>query len=253
MEKAQGQVGQVGHLLHHAHRLLGPGRGGRVPDDDFVDGIERQVEEKGILSSFFMSRTFSFLRSNDLIYGPAIRSYMMGEAPPAFDLLYWNGDGTNLPAKMAVEYLRGLCQGDRFAKAASSSSARSAALRREGAALRHRLRDRPHRRLEGSFDGVRQMGSKDKTFILSESGHIAGIVNPPSKGKYGHYTNEDLSLTDARLAGSSADLPRRVVVAALGGMAGEAVGRAGARAHPGDGGAGSRAGHLCHRRARGPA
>ena len=47
---------------------------------------------------------------------------------------------------------------------------------------------------KGSFNGVKQMGSKDKTFIVSQSGHIAGIVNPPSKGKYGHYTNTDLSL-----------------------------------------------------------
>ena len=77
--------------------------------DDFVDGIERQIGVDGMLQKSFMSRTFSFLRSNDLIYGPAIKSYMMGEAPPAFDLLYWNGDGTNLPGKMAVEYLRGLC------------------------------------------------------------------------------------------------------------------------------------------------
>ena len=45
-----------------------------------------------------------------------------------------------------------------------------------------------------SYDGIRQMGSKDKTFILSESGHIAGIVNPPSKKKYGHYTGSDLGL-----------------------------------------------------------
>jgi polyhydroxyalkanoate synthase len=54
-----------------------------------------------------MSKTFSFLRAKDLVYGPAVRSYMMGEAPPAFDLLYWNGDSTNLPGKMAVQYLRG--------------------------------------------------------------------------------------------------------------------------------------------------
>ena len=71
-------------------------------DDDFVDGIERQVQADGVLDKMFMSRTFSFLRSNDLIYQPAIKSYMLGEAPPAFDLLYWNGDGTNLPAKMSI-------------------------------------------------------------------------------------------------------------------------------------------------------
>mgnify|MGYP000243884962 FL=1 len=63
-----------------------------------------------------MAKTFSFLRAKDLIYGPAVRSYMMGEAPPAFDLLYWNGDGTHLPGKMTVQYLRGLCQSNDFAE-----------------------------------------------------------------------------------------------------------------------------------------
>ena len=84
--------------------------------DDFVDAIEEQCNQVGVLENRIMSRTFSFLRSNDLIYGPAIRSYLMGEAPPAFDLLYWNGDGTHLPAAMLMEYLRGLCQQNRFAR-----------------------------------------------------------------------------------------------------------------------------------------
>ena len=78
--------------------------------DDFIDGIEAEIEDKGVLPSVIMARTFTFLRSNDLVYTPAIKSYMMGETPPAFDLLYWNGDGANLPAKMAMQYLRGLCQ-----------------------------------------------------------------------------------------------------------------------------------------------
>ncbi|MBT4567818.1 MAG: class I poly(R)-hydroxyalkanoic acid synthase, partial [Marinovum sp.] len=84
--------------------------------NDFIDGIEQEVGAKGILESYIMARTFSFLRSNDLIYTPAIKSYMMGKAPPAFDLLYWNGDGANLPGKMAVQYLRGLCQRNEFAE-----------------------------------------------------------------------------------------------------------------------------------------
>ena len=67
------------------------------------------------MSSLYMARTFSYLRANDLIYRPAINAYMLGNRPPAFDLLYWNGDGTNLPGKMAVQYLRGLCQRDEFA------------------------------------------------------------------------------------------------------------------------------------------
>ncbi|MBM9594281.1 PHA/PHB synthase family protein [Roseitranquillus sediminis] len=162
--------------------------------DDFIDGIEREVKEKGILDSFFMSRTFSFLRSNDLVYGPAIRSYMMGETPPAFDLLYWNGDGTNLPAKMSVEYLRDLCQANKFAKGDLRLLGETLSLADVDVPLCAIACETDHiASWRASFDGVRAMGSRSKTFILSESGHIAGIVNPPSKKKYGHWTNGDWS------------------------------------------------------------
>jgi polyhydroxyalkanoate synthase len=165
-------------------------------DDDFVDGIEDEVEENGILDSFFMSRTFSFLRSNDLIYGPAIKSYMMGKAPPAFDLLYWNGDGTNLPAKMSVEYLRGLCQQDKFATDGFEIAGETVRLQDVTVPLCAIACETDHiAAWKSSYSGVQKMGSKDKTFILSQSGHIAGIINPPSKNKYGHYTNPELGLT----------------------------------------------------------
>ncbi|MDB2577791.1 class I poly(R)-hydroxyalkanoic acid synthase [Tateyamaria sp.] len=163
--------------------------------DDFIDGIEAECAEKGILPSVIMARTFTFLRSNDLVYTPAIKSYMMGETPPAFDLLYWNGDGANLPAKMAMQYLRGLCQRNELADGGFEL-------------MGHRLRisdvDVPVCAVacetdhiapwKDSYRGVQQMGSRDKTFIMTQSGHIAGIVNPPSKNKYGHYTNPDLKL-----------------------------------------------------------
>ena len=168
-----------------------PGEVGVFLNDDFVDGIERQCAVDGVLDKFFMGRTFSFLRSNDLIYQPAIKSYMMGEAPPAFDLLFWNGDGTNLPAKMAVEYLRGLCQQDRFAQGGFPVLGEMVRLEDVTLPLCAIACETDHiAHWKGSFNGVRQMGSKDKTFIVSESGHIAGIVNPPSKGKYGHYVND---------------------------------------------------------------
>jgi len=168
-----------------------PGEVGVFLNDDFVDGIERQTAEDGILSKFYMGRTFSYLRSNDLIYQPAIKSYMMGEAPPAFDLLFWNGDGTNLPAKMAVEYLRGLCQRDEFATTGFPVFGAPVHLSGVKVPLCAIACETDHiAHWKGSFNGIKQMGSKDKTFILSESGHIAGIINPPSKGKYGHYTSE---------------------------------------------------------------
>ncbi|WP_237072716.1 PHA/PHB synthase family protein [Pseudaestuariivita rosea] len=172
--------------------------------DDFVDGIEEQVNRDGILDSYFMSRTFSFLRSNDLIYGPAIRSYMMGEAPPAFDLLYWNGDSTNLPGRMAVEYLRWLCQRDEFAKGQVRLFGETLKLKDVTVPVCAIACETDHiAAWKASYAGVQQMGSRSKTFILSESGHIAGIVNPPSKKKYGHYLNANMKLpADEWLAGA---------------------------------------------------
>ncbi len=158
--------------------------------NDFVDGIETECRERGYLDKYFMSRTFSFMRANDLVYAPAIKSYMLGEAPPAFDLLYWNGDGTNLPARMAVEYLRGLCQGDGLAKGTFQICGQEVSLKDVKVPLCAIACETDHiAPWKASYAGIRQMGSKDKTFILAESGHIAGIVSPPTKEKYGHYTN----------------------------------------------------------------
>ncbi|MGD9864623.1 MAG: class I poly(R)-hydroxyalkanoic acid synthase [Pseudodonghicola sp.] len=162
--------------------------------DDFVDAIEAEVAETGILRSYIMARTFSFLRSNDLIYSPAIRSYMMGEAPPAFDLLFWNGDGTNLPGKMAVQYLRGLCQRNDFCGEGMELLGERLQVKDVSVPLMSITCETDHiAAWRDCYRGVQQMGSRSKTFIVSESGHVAGIVNPPSKKKYGHYTNEDLS------------------------------------------------------------
>ncbi|MGZ3215921.1 class I poly(R)-hydroxyalkanoic acid synthase [Paracoccus sp. T5] len=159
--------------------------------DDFVSGIAEEVQRHGLMRAQLMSRTMSFLRANDLVWGPAIRSYMLGETPPAFDLLFWNGDSTNLPGRMAMQYLRGLCQENAFAG--------------EGFELMdHKLRltdvtvpicaiacEGDHiAPWKDCWRGVAQMGSEDKTFILSQSGHVAGIVNPPNRVKYGHYIGD---------------------------------------------------------------
>ncbi len=166
--------------------------------DDFIDGIEDEVADKGVLPSVIMARTFSFLRSNDLIYGPAIKSYMMGETPPAFDLLYWNGDGANLPGKMAMQYLRGLCQRNELATTGFDLMGHHLVLDEVDVPLFAVTCETDHiAAWKDCYRGVQKMGSKDITFVLSESGHIAGIVNPPSKNKYGHYTNPDLGLEAA--------------------------------------------------------
>ena len=162
--------------------------------NDFIDGIEAETADKGILPSVVMARTFSFLRSNDLVYGPAVRSYMMGETPPAFDLLYWNGDGANLPGQMAMQYLRGLCQRNELAEGGFKLLGERLTLDDIEVPLCAVACETDHiAPWKDCYRGVQQMGSKDKTFIMAQSGHIAGIVNPPNRKKYGHYVNGDLT------------------------------------------------------------
>lgn len=169
-----------------------PGEVGVFLSNDFIDGIEAEVAKMGYLDALYISRTFSFLRANDLIYTPAIKSYLLGEAPAAFDLLFWNGDSTNLPARMAVEYLRGLCQGNEFANEGFSVLGEDLRLSDVQVPLCAIACETDHiAPWHSSYQGFRAMGSQDKSFILSESGHIAGIVNPPSKLKYGHYTADN--------------------------------------------------------------
>ncbi len=157
-------------------------------DEDFLRAIESEVAEKGYLPYIHMSRTFSFMRAGDLVYGPAVRSYLLGETPPAFDLLYWNGDSTNLPAKMTIDYLRRLCQDNEFGHDGFELLGETVKL----SDVRHPLIavacEKDHiANWPGSYRGIAAMGSRDKSFLLSESGHIAGIINPPTRNRYGHY------------------------------------------------------------------
>lgn len=165
-----------------------PGEMGVFLDDDFVDAIDRHMENTGLLEARFMARTFSYLRANDLVYGPAVRSYMMGEAPPAFDLLYWNGDGTNLPARMMREYLHGLCVNSKLSGAGFDICGHRVTLRDIKVPLMSVACQTDHIAAWNTcYAGTAQMGSHDKTFVLAESGHVAGIVNPPARNRYNHH------------------------------------------------------------------
>jgi poly[(R)-3-hydroxyalkanoate] polymerase subunit PhaC len=159
-------------------------------DEDFLAGIDAEVSEQGYLHSKYMQRTFSYLRANDLVYAPAIRSYMLGEAPPAFDLLYWNGDSTNLPARMTVEYLHRLCLNNDLSEGRFEVLGETLSLRDIKTPICAIACETDHiAKWQSSFVGLNKF-SGSRTFILSESGHIAGIVNPPGRDKYGHYTSD---------------------------------------------------------------
>ena len=158
-------------------------------DDDFMRGLEKEIETTGYLNAFFMARTFSYLRANDLVYGPGVKSYLLGEAPPAFDLLYWNGDSTNLPGKMAWQYLERLYRNNELMAGTFSVGDDQAGLASIDIPVMAIATRTDHiAPWKASFSGMSQM-SGELNLVLADSGHIAGIVNPPEAEKYGYWTN----------------------------------------------------------------
>ena len=116
----------------------------------------------------------------------------MGEAPPSFDLLFWNGDGSNLPGKMALQYLRHLCQDNQFAKNQLKMFGEKLGVSDIETPVFAVSCETDHiASWEDSFRGLHNFSSKEKTFVLSEAGHVAGIVNAPGRGKYGYYFGKD--------------------------------------------------------------
>ena len=158
--------------------------------DEFLAGIDYEIETKGYFPGKNMAKAFSYLRANDLVYGPAIRSYLMGEPPKAFDLLFWNGDSTNLPGRMAEEYFYDIIRGNAFAKGELSIDGVHIGLTDVTQPFIAIACESDHLvNWKTSFDGLQQTKSTVQDFILAESGHIAGIINPPTKKKYGHHFN----------------------------------------------------------------
>jgi polyhydroxyalkanoate synthase len=168
-----------------------PGEIGTFLEEGFMNGIRDEIKRTGYLDGYFMSRTFSYLRSRDLVYGPAVKSYMMGQAPPAFDLLQWNSDNTNLPGRMAIEYLEKLYLANQLS---------AGVFKILGETIRLTDIKVPIFVVSTILDHIAPWKSTftslartqgERTFILSESGHIAGIINPPSRNKYGYWHNSE--------------------------------------------------------------
>jgi polyhydroxyalkanoate synthase len=149
----------------------------------------------GLLKGKELATTFSFLRPNDLVWNYVVGNYLKGEAPPPFDLLYWNGDSTNLPGPMFCWYLRHTYL-DNTLKAPGVLTVAGEKLDLSkldlptfiyGSREDHIV---PWKAAYAST-GVLS-GSKDKTFVLGASGHIAGVINPANKTKRSHWTNAKL-------------------------------------------------------------
>ena len=158
-------------------------------DDEQLDMIERLTQGTGVLDGRYMALAFNMLRGRELIWNYVVQNYLLGEDYPAFDLLYWNGDTTNLPAKWHQAYLKDLYRDNRLVEPGSLSI--------DGVPIELRRIATPAYVQAGRDDHIAPCRSVWKLtenlsgpvrFLLAASGHIAGVINPPEANKYQYWT-----------------------------------------------------------------
>ncbi|MGP1284045.1 MAG: PHA/PHB synthase family protein [Parasphingopyxis sp.] len=159
-------------------------------DDMQAKLIEQLGEGQGYLDGRYMAATFNLLRGRDLIWNYVVNNYLMGEDYPAFDLLHWNGDTTNLPAKWHRNYLRDFYRDNKLVEPGGLSV--------DGVPVDLTKVKTPAYVQAGREDHIAPPESVWKItehfagplkFVLAGSGHIAGVVNPPDARKYQYWTN----------------------------------------------------------------
>ncbi len=170
-----------------------PGELGVFIDDEQLARMDEQMAKTGYFDGSSMAEAFNLLRANDLIWGFVINNYLMGKDPFPFDLLYWNSDSTRMPCKMHSFYLHNfyeknlLCEpggitfdGVGIDLGKIQTPAYFASTKEDHIAP-----------WKSTYAGTRLLSGPVR-FVLGMSGHIAGIVNPPSANKYGYWTNDAL-------------------------------------------------------------
>ncbi|HEX5311540.1 MAG TPA: class I poly(R)-hydroxyalkanoic acid synthase [Aquabacterium sp.] len=186
--------------------------------DIFIDEAMVQMREMtigtlspqqgGLMRGNELAATFSFLRANDLVWNYVVGNYLKGETPPAFDLLYWNSDSTNLPGPMYTWYLRNTYLENKLCKPGAVTVC--------GQPLDMRLLDMPTFVYasredhivpwESAYGSTKVLQGPIK-FVLGASGHIAGVINPPTKNKRSYWTAEGLPATSAEWFAQSTEHP----------------------------------------------
>lgn len=171
-----------------------PGDLGALIDENQLQWLEEEMRRKGYFDGREMATTFNLLRPKDLIWSYYLKNYLLGEAPPAQALLYWNSDSTNIPEKMHQFYLRKLY----FANTLQRSDAlclndTPIDLKRVQVPAFFVATLQDHISPWKSVYAGLKLHSGPVQFILGGSGHIAGVINPPEKKKYNYYQNDQIS------------------------------------------------------------
>jgi polyhydroxyalkanoate synthase subunit PhaC len=159
-------------------------------DEEQLQALEQRMSKKGYLEARDMHTTFNMLRANDLIWSFVVNNYLLGKSPLPFDLLYWNADSTRMPAAMHSFYLRKMYQENLLVKPGGITLGGVPIDLRKIKVPAFLLSTREdHIAPWRSTYAATQLFAGPVKFVLSASGHIAGVVNPPGS-KYGHYEND---------------------------------------------------------------
>jgi polyhydroxyalkanoate synthase len=159
--------------------------------DETMELLGRLSAETGIVDGRVMASTFNLLRGRDLIWNYVVNNYLLGKEPLPFDLLHWNGDVTNLPSGWHRDYLDTLYKGNKLVECGGVNV--------DGTSIDLKLIETPLYIQAGREDHIAPPQSVWKImdhvpglkrFVLAGSGHIAGVVNPPSAGKYQYWVND---------------------------------------------------------------
>jgi polyhydroxyalkanoate synthase len=166
-----------------------PGDLGVFTDEDTISRLEKRMREKGYLESNEMAKTFDWMRSHDLIWSYVVNSWYKGKGPPAFDILAWNSDSTRMPVEMHSQYLRTCYLHNSIVKPNEfviDDTPIDLGLIRNPLYVLGAENDHiaPWR---ATYLTTQYVGGESK-YTLTNSGHIAGIVNPPGGKKTWHYT-----------------------------------------------------------------
>jgi polyhydroxyalkanoate synthase len=155
-----------------------------------------QLGQGGLLKGQELASTFSFLRPNDLVWNYVVGNYLKGETPPPFDLLYWNSDSTNLPGPMYAWYLRNTYFENNLVKPGKCIvGGEKVDLRKlDMPVYIYGSREDHIVPIAGAYDSTQVLPGK-KRFVMGASGHIAGVINPPSKNKRSYWINDKLPKT----------------------------------------------------------
>ncbi|HYC98326.1 class I poly(R)-hydroxyalkanoic acid synthase [Brevundimonas sp.] len=163
-------------------------------DDHWLHEIEQQMDAAGgVLPGAAMAETFNALRANDLIWSFFVSNYLMGKDPPAFDLLFWNADQTRMPKKLHLDYLRSMYGRNALSKGEFEIGGVRADLSKVRIPLYFQASREDHiAPMASVYRSAKAFSNAAVTLTLAGSGHIAGVVNPPSANKYQHWINPAL-------------------------------------------------------------